>query len=224
MIPFRDNIPSTKFPFVTISLIIVNITIFIYEVLLGPHLEDFLFGFAVIPAKWLVMNSNPEITFFGTLGPYFSSVFLHGGWFHLIGNMWYLWIFGDNVEDRLGHLRFLFFYLFCGVISGLFHTLFSLKSILPCIGASGAIAGVLGAYMVSFPQARVLTLFPIFIFWQIVEVPAPVFLGLWFLMQFLSGLASITLTAGTGGIAWMAHVGGFISGIYFIRKMRYNRL
>jgi membrane associated rhomboid family serine protease len=177
----------------------------------------------VIPAKWLAIHSNSEITFLGTLGPYLSSMFLHGGWFHLIGNMLYLWIFGDNIEDRLGHFKFLFFYLLCGVVAGFSHTLFNLKSFLPCVGASGAIAGVLGAYMILYPRAKVLTLFPILFFWQIVEIPAAFFLGLWLVMQFLTGLTSITVTAGTGGIAWMAHVGGFISGIYFIKKMEYNR-
>lgn len=222
MIPFRDNIPSRTFPIVTVSLIVINVTTFFYEFLLGPSLERFLFSYAIVPAKWFLL-AHPDISFLGVLFPYISSQFLHGGLLHLIGNMWYLWIFGDNVEDRLGHVRFLAFYLFCGIIAGLFHTLFNLNSRVPSIGASGAIAGVLGAYLVTFPHARVLALVPILFFWQIVEIPAIIFLGFWFVMQFLNGMASIAVTASTGGVAWMAHVGGFISGVYFIRKMRYNK-
>lgn len=221
MIPFRDNIPSRNFPFVTLGLILANVLAFIYEVLLGERLESFLAIFGVIPAKWFLL-SQAQVGFLTLMGSYLSSLFLHAGWFHLIGNMWYLWIFGDNVEDRVGHLKFFFFYLFCGVIASLIHTLFNLHSTVPCIGASGAIAGVLGAYIVSFPHARVSALFPIFIFWQIIEIPAVFFLGIWFLIQFLNGLASIA-ASDVGGVAWLAHVGGFICGIYFIKKMRYNK-
>lgn len=221
MIPFRDNIPSRTFPFVTLSLILINILAFLYEILLAERLEAFLSVTAVIPAKWFLLQGE-QISFLGLMGSYVSSLFLHAGWFRLIGNMWFLWIFGDNIEDEVGHLKFFFFYIFCGVISGLIHTLFNLSSTVPCIGASGAIAGVLGAYLISFPRARVLALFPIFIFWQILEIPAVFFLGAWFLIQFMNGLASIAASE-VGGVAWLAHVGGFLCGIYFIRKIRYNR-
>src|SRR5207253_4007000 len=127
--------------------------------------------------------------------PFLTSVFLHGGWLHLIGNMWYLWIFGDNVEDRLGHFTYLIFYLLCGVGAGIVHTVVNYDSVVPSIGASGAIAGVLGAYVISFPSARVLTLLPIFIFIQIIEIPADFFLGLWFIVQFFSGTAALTTSA-----------------------------
>jgi len=153
--------------------------------------------------------------------PFIASMFLHGGWLHLIGNMWYLWIFGDNVEDRLGHVRFLLFYLLCGIGAGIAHTLLNPASRIPSIGASGAIAGVLGAYFVTFPFAKVLTVVPILFFVQILEIPAILVLGLWFLMQFLYGTASLAVatSANTGGVAWWAHVGGFLIGIVLLRLM-----
>ena len=149
--------------------------------------------------------------------PFFTSMFLHGGWLHLIGNMWYLWIFGDNIEDRLGHFTYLLFYLLCGLGAGVVHTVLNANTTVPSIGASGAIAGVLGAYVVSYPFARVLTLIPIFIFLQVIEIPAVIVLGLWFVMQFLYGTASLALTGpNAGGVAWWAHVGGFIIGILLV--------
>lgn len=222
MIPFSDDVPSRRFPLVTVGLIVCNVFIFLYEIYLGPTLDRFLYVYGVIPAKWILFLRSSDVTLTDTLFPYFSSMFLHGGWLHLIGNMWYLWIFGDNVEDRLGHVRFLLFYLLCGLVAGLAHTLFNIRSVLPCVGASGAIAGVLGAYWLCFPNARVLALVPIFFFVQIVRLPAAVFLFIWFFMQFLNSLASLTANVELGGVAWLAHVAGFISGILFIRKMRYN--
>ena len=144
----------------------------------------------------------------------FTSMFLHAGWLHILGNMLYLWIFGDNVEDRLGHVRFLVFYLFCGAIAAIAQIVVNPGSTLPTIGASGAIAGVMGAYFVLYPHSRIVALLPLFIFWQIIEVPAIVFLGFWFLMQFFSGVGSIALTSGTptGGVAFWAHVAGFVVG------------
>lgn len=155
-------------------------------------------------------------------------MFIHGGWLHIIGNMWYLWIFGDNVEDRLGHIRFLIFYLLCGVGAGIVHTFLNSASVVPSVGASGAIAGVLGAYAISYPTARVLTLVPILFFIQIIEIPAAFVLGFWFLMQFLSGTASLAVatSANAGGVAWWAHVGGFVIGMLLIgrlaRRLRYG--
>jgi membrane associated rhomboid family serine protease len=145
-------------------------------------------------------------------------MFLHGGWLHLIGNMWYLWIFGDNVEDRVGHIRFLAFYLLCGFGAGIAHTIINANTAVPSIGASGAIAGVLGAYLVSYPFARVLTLVPLFIFIQIIEIPAVIVLGLWFVIQFFNGTAALasTTAASAGGVAWWAHVGGFLLGVLLI--------
>src|SRR6266568_3754029 len=140
-----------------------------------------------------------------------------GGLLHLIGNMWYLWIFGDNVEDRLGHFAYLIFYLLCGLGAGIVHTILNYQIVVPSVGASGAIAGVLGAYVVSYPRARVLTLVPIFIFIQIIEIPAVILLGLWFILQFFSGAAALATTrAGAGGVAWWAHVGGFVIGIILV--------
>jgi membrane associated rhomboid family serine protease len=149
--------------------------------------------------------------------PFFTSMFLHGGWLHLIGNMWYLWIFGDNIEDRLGHFTYLIFYMLCGLGAGIVHTILNYNVTVPSIGASGAIAGVLGAYVVSYPNARVSTLVPIFIFIQIIEIPAVIVLGFWFVLQFFYGAASLaSATANTGGVAWWAHVGGFLIGMILV--------
>ncbi len=210
MIPLKDNIPSRRFPFVNIILIAVNFLVFFYELSLGDHLEAFIYSFSVIPEH---LHKNPyALTNIGTL---FSAQFLHGGWMHVIGNMLFLYIFGDNVEDRLGHTRYLLFYLACGVISFLAQVFFSQNSPLPLIGASGAIAGVLGAYIVLYPYAKILTLIPLFIFIQFIEVPAIVFLGIWFLLQFWMANASLA-AATVGGVAFWAHVGGFIGGALFI--------
>ncbi len=156
--------------------------------------------------------------------PFFTSMFLHGGWLHLIGNMWYLWIFGDNVEDTFGHFGFLIFYMVAGIGAGTLHTILNSFSAIPTVGASGAIAGVLGAYMLLYPFARVLTLIPILFFVQIIEIPALLVLGFWFLMQFLSGAGSLAVTDPTGGgVAWWAHIGGFVLGICLIPVFRKRR-
>jgi len=228
MIPFRDNIPSRSFPLITVFIIVVNVLVFLYELALGPHLEPFLFRYGVVPAAVFAWaESRVPVSAVAVAVPFFTSMFLHGGWLHLIGNMWYLWIFGDNVEDRLGHFTFLVFYLLCGVGAGIVHTILNFNTTVPSIGASGAIAGVLGAYVVSYPGARVLTLVPIFIFVQIIEIPALIVLGFWFIMQFFYGAASLAAaTANTGGVAWWAHVGGFLIGMILIslfpRKDRYR--
>ena len=226
MIPFRDNIPSRTFPFITLLLILANIVAFLFELSLSPRVLDaFIRTFGVIPADIPAWPGSQE-PLVAIIVPYFTSMFLHGGWMHLIGNMWYLWIFGDNVEDRVGHFRFLVFYLLCGLGAGIVHTVVNLSSVIPSVGASGAIAGVLGAYAVSFPKARVLTLLPIFIFVQIIEIPALIVLGLWFLMQFLYGTASLAVatSSSTGGVAWWAHIGGFIIGMILVgRLVPYNR-
>ena len=193
MIPFRDNIPSRSTPIITISLILINLCVFIYELSLGDALEPFIFQFGVVPS--VVAWPQSDLPFLAILMPFLTSMFLHGGWLHLIGNMWYLWIFGDNIEDRLGHFTFLIFYLLCGIGAGIVHTILNSNSTVPSVGASGAIAGVLGAYLVSYPFARVLTLVPIFLFFQVMEIPAMIVLGFWFVMQFFYGTASLASTS-----------------------------
>jgi membrane associated rhomboid family serine protease len=203
MIPLRDVILSRTTPFMTISLIVVNALVFFYELSLGEGVEQFVLYFGLVPAAFS----------FVTL---FTSMFVHGGFLHVAGNMLYLWIFGDNVEDRMGHGRFLVFYLLCGVAAALAQTITNPDSIVPMVGASGAIAGVMGAYFVLYPRSRILTLLPIFLFWQLIEVPAIFFLGFWFLMQFLSGVGSIVAATAhepAGGVAFWAHVAGFVAGI-----------
>jgi membrane associated rhomboid family serine protease len=212
MIPLRDHNPSRRLPLVTGLLIAANALLFFYELTLGPELERFLFASAFIPAR---VFAGPEAgggLGFGAVSA-LLSMFLHGGWMHFIGNMLFLWIFGDNVEDRLGHGRFLLFYLACGYAATLAHAASAPASAVPAIGASGAIAGVLGAYLVLYPRARIVTLFFLGFFIQTAEVPALVYLPLWFLIQFFSGLASLgAATAQQGGVAWFAHIGGFVAG------------
>jgi membrane associated rhomboid family serine protease len=202
MIPLRDVIPSRTVPYLTVSIIVLNALAWFYE--LGLPREDlpvFLRQFGVVPAYFTV----PTLI---------SSMFLHGSWSHVLGNMWYLWIFGDNVEDRMGHFRFLIFYLLCGIVAALGQIFIDPTSTLPTIGASGAIAGVMGAYFVLYPQSRVLTLIPLIIFWEIVELPAIFLLGFWFLMQlFSAGAIAATAHSQAGGVAFMAHVAGFLTGL-----------
>ncbi len=219
MIPLRDTNPSRTAPFVTIVLIAANILVFLYEISLGDFLNAFVIQFGVVPERWTSLGQEgvgiAHVTF-----PYFSSLFLHASWWHLIGNMWFLWIFGDNIEDRIGHLNFFIFYLLCGFIAGAAHTVFSLYSAIPTVGASGAIAGVLGAYLVLFPHAKILTLIPLFYFVRFVELPAITFLGLWFLIQFANGLIFLPSSqAGVSGVAWWAHIGGFLAGAIIIQYM-----
>ena len=179
---------------------------FVYQLSLGPHLESFVLSWGLVPAafSWVTLV---------------TSMFLHGGFLHFAGNMLYLWIFGDNVEDRMGHGRFVFFYFVCGGAAALVQTMTDPQSVVPMVGASGAIAGVMGAYFLLYPHSRILTLVPIFFFIQLIEVPAIFFLGIWFLMQFLSGVGSIAATTGepAGGIAFWAHVAGFAAGIATVR-------
>ena len=180
----------------------------------------FLKQYGVVPVKIKHYYQASDLTFLNTFFPFISSIFLHGGFIHLIGNMWFLWIFGDNIEDKLGHFKYLGFYILCGIIASSVHVFFNSQSEIPCIGASGAIAAVLGAYMITFPRARVITIVPIFFFLQIIELPAVVVLGFWLFIQFFSGAVSITASTSGGGVAWWAHVGGFVSGIiifYIIR-------
>jgi membrane associated rhomboid family serine protease len=211
MIPLRDVIPSRTTPYITITIIALNALAWLYEVSLPARdLNQFLFVYGVVPASF----SPPTLI---------TSMFLHGSWMHVIGNMWYLWIFGDNVEDRVGHGRFIVFYLLCGIVAAFGQIAIDSSSTLPTIGASGAIAGVMGAYFVLYPHSRVLTLIPLIIFWELIELPAIVLLGFWFLMQlFSAGAIAVTAsTHGSGGVAFMAHVAGFVTGligVFFFRK------
>ena len=216
MIPLRDIVPSRTFPFVTITIIVLNSLAWIFELSLPDDvLPAFLRTYGVVPAA---LGGPPIVT---AVVPYNSgwptvvtSMFLHGSWMHVIGNMLYLWIFGDNVEDRLGHVRFVVFYLLCGTVAALGQVYANPYSQLPTIGASGAIAGVMGAYFILYPRSRVLALVTLIIFWEIVEVPAVLFLGVWFLMQlFSAGSIAVTSSTGGGGVAFWAHIAGFLAGV-----------
>jgi membrane associated rhomboid family serine protease len=220
MIPIRDRNPSGTFPYVTIGIIIINVLIFLYELSLGSGLGEFIMKFGVVPLKVSYYSQVPDLTFINTFFPFISSMFLHGGFVHLIGNMWFLWIFGDNIEDKLGHFKFIAFYFLCGIIASSVHVFFNSQSNVPCVGASGAIAGVLGAYMVTFPRARVVTIVPLFVFIQVMELPAIVVLGFWFVIQFFNGAASITASASGAGVAWWAHIGGFAAGVMILYIIR----
>ena len=216
MIPLRDRNPSGTFPLVTVAIIAACTVVFFYE-LTAPSLNQLFATYALVPARVTlgIENGSP----LGALTPFLTSMFLHGGWLHLIGNMWYLWIFGDNVEDTLGPVRYILFYFLCGIAAGVTHVLVSPGSAVPTVGASGAIAGVLGGYASLFPRARIVTLIPIVFYFSIVELPALVVLALWFVIQGLSGF--LTLGApGAGGVAWGAHVGGFLAGLVLVRIMK----
>lgn len=209
VIPLRDIQKRETFPVVTVVLIALNLLLFFYELSLGPRLQGFLLQSAFVPARYFEPGD-----FLGDNRSILLSMFLHGGWTHLLGNMLYLWIFGDNVEDRLGHVRFILFYLLCGWVATLAHAYAGPGSPIPSIGASGAIAGVLGAYLMMFPRARVLTLIPLGYFIRMTELPALVVLGFWFVLQLFSGVASLSAaSAQAGGVAWWAHIGGFVAGL-----------
>jgi membrane associated rhomboid family serine protease len=209
MIPLRDTEPSYTFPFITVALILLNVAAFLYEVSLDPYeLNFFIAQYGVIPTRFQWMDV-------------LTSIFLHGGWMHLIGNMWFLWIYGDNIEDILGHSQYLLFYLLCGVAATMVHVFFNADARVPTIGASGAIAGVMGAYVVKFPHSRITTLVPIFVFLTTMEIPAYIILLYWFVIQFFSGVGSVGHShLSQGGVAWFAHVGGFLAGVVLILVMR----
>jgi hypothetical protein len=214
MIPLRDTTQSRSYPIINITVIVVNCVVYLFQQAQGPRLEAFIMTYGLVPARYSMPAIGSSFTVSQQLFSFISFMFLHGGFWHLLGNMWSLYIFGDNVEDRLGSVRYLLFYLLAGIASGLSHLLLNWHSPVPTIGASGAIAGVMGAYFLLYPKARVLTLIPIFFLPYLVEVPAYFFLGLWFIMQFLS--ATLTPTGG-GGIAWWAHIGGFLFGMILLK-------
>lgn len=224
MLPLRDDIPAKKFPIVNTWLIVVNALFFAYEFQLGSALDSFIMQHGFVPVRFF---QQQQAAFFDPTRflPVFASMFLHGSILHLVGNMWFLYIFGDNVEDCMGHGRYLVFYLLCGVAAVALQALVSPQSKVPMIGASGAISGVLGGYLLTFPRARILTLLPIFILFYLVEIPAYIFLILWFVLQFLQGTVHV-LAVGSlvkGGVAWWAHVGGFGAGALLISFFRSRR-
>lgn len=221
MIPLRDANPSRRVPIVTYLIIGLCVLAFFFELLQGPRLRAFLFQYGIVPVRYTRADVAAHFNLWEQAVPFLTTLFLHGGWMHLIGNMWVLHIFGDNVESALGHGRFALFYLLSGLAASLLHLVTNAHSAVPTIGASGAIAGVMGAYFVLYPRARVLTLVPIFFFFTLVEIPAYVFLGFWFVLQFFSG--AFSLAGGqvqAGGVAWWAHVGGFVAGIFLLRILR----
>ena len=217
MIPLYDDVPGRRTPYVNYLLIALNVLVFAWEVSLGPQLESVIQQIAFVPARF-----SPGAGL-GAWIPIFTSMFLHGGTWHLVSNMLALWIFGDNVEDRMGHLRYLLFYLICGVAAALVHYAANSTSTVPTVGASGAISGVLGAYLVMFPTANVYTLIPIFFFWvEIIRIPSIIYLGIWFLSQLFNGLFSLSADTlqSAGGVAWWAHVGGFVAGMILVWVFR----
>ncbi len=216
MLPIRDDVPRLTTPYVTYVLVALNAAIFLFEVALGPRgRTEFIFTFGLIPARVeTYMHAGAPVA---ALLPILTSMFLHGSWLHIIFNMWGLWVFGDNLEDRLGHFKYLLFYLITGIAAALLHMFFNAGSEVPTVGASGAIAGVMGGYFLLYPSARVLTLVPFF-FLYFTWLPAWLVLGYWFVVQFLSGAAtSITRYNQGGGVAFWAHVGGFAAGLALIK-------
>jgi membrane associated rhomboid family serine protease len=225
MFPIQNAVPTRYPPFVTWVLITVNCAVFLIQISLSPReLEWLLIRFALIPARYLAPPpyGNASLALADYL-PFLSNMFLHGGWLHLILNMWTLWLFGPTVEDRLGRTYYLIFYLASGVLASVTHAVFNPNSVVPALGASGAIAGVLGCYIRLFPLARLVVLIPILFFPFFFEVPAIVFAGLWFLLQVLQGTAELFMPSASGGVAWWAHVGGFVAGFLLAPPMRYSR-
>ena len=215
MFPVRDSIPTRTVPVVTRAVILINVVVFFFELTLPPEaLERFFFLFGIVPTRlthpdWAAAKGFPGGAYWTLL----THQFLHGGWLHIISNMWALWIFGDNVEDTMGRVRFPIFYVTCGVLAGLTQVLTQPDSTLPCIGASGAIAGVLGAYLIFYPTARMVVLLPIFFVPFFFEVPAVLYLGIWFATQLFNGTLALAAPEQAGGIAFSAHVGGFVAGM-----------
>jgi membrane associated rhomboid family serine protease len=228
MIPLKDDVPSSGFPFVTIGLIVLNVLVFLYQASIGMGseraAEAFIMEFGAVPCRITGACAVPG-DFPPPIATIFTSMFMHGGLFHVAGNMLYLWIFGDNVEDTLGHGRFLLFYLLSGVAAAAAQIVMNPDSRVPMVGASGAVSGVLGAYLILFPYARVLVLLIFGFFFRIVRWPASIVLGFWIVVQFLNGLITVSVAAGgaAGGTAWFAHIGGFLAGIVLLFLMRPRR-
>lgn len=214
MIPLRDTTPTRNYPVVNTTIIGINVVVFVIQFLQGAEINRFIYIYGLVPARYTL----PQIAEYFTPGQQvfslISFMFLHGGVWHILGNMWSLYIFGDNVEDHLGPIRYALFYMLCGIASGLSHLILNLNSNIPTIGASGAIAGVMGAYFLLHPRSKILTLIPIFFIPYFINIPAFVFLGLWFLLQFISAAGS---HGAVSGIAWWAHIGGFVFGMLFLK-------
>jgi membrane associated rhomboid family serine protease len=233
MLPLKDDVPSRSVPFITVLLIAANVGAFLYQVSLevgaGATAQraaaDFITEFGVVPCR--LTGRCPANEFPAPFVTIFTSMFLHGGLFHIGGNMLYLWIFGDNVEDTLGHVRFLLLYIVSGIAAAIAQTLVNPQSEIPMVGASGAVSGVLGAYLLLFPHATILTLVTFGFFIRFVHIPAIVVLGFWIVVQFLSGFVTYGMTARgggeTGGVAWFAHIGGFVAGIVLLFMLRPSR-
>ena len=226
MIPIKDTVPRRTFPFATLAIIAVNGLVFLFELsLTEPQLNRFVYLFGMVPARyshpaWATMLGLPLDSYWS----FMTSLFLHGGWLHVVGNMWFLYLFGDNVEDRLGPVRFVLFYLLAGLAANLIHFLVNHESTMPVIGASGAIAGVMAAYLRLFPTARIITLLPVLFVPFFFEIPAVFFMLFWFFLQLFSGAASLVAAQGGGGIAWWAHVGGFAVGFLLVKPLCSRRV
>jgi membrane associated rhomboid family serine protease len=213
MIPIRDNQPSNCFPIASYTIMGITLLVFLFQLQIGMNNEAVFYLYGLVPGKYTVWEMSRYFSLINQVFSLFTYMFFHGGFWHFMGNMWFLYIFGDNIEAHFGSVRFFGFYILCGLISGVFHFLLNPVSLVPTIGASGAIAGVMGAYFLLYPKSKILTMVPIIIIPWFIEIPAFIFLGFWFLMQFLNAAGS-----GHGsGIAWWAHVGGFIAGFVLVK-------
>jgi membrane associated rhomboid family serine protease len=226
MIPLKNMMARRSVPLITILIIVANLLVYVHQATISNAANDiFIRTYGVVPLKMQLALAGHRYSLAEAFVPVFTSMFLHGGFLHILGNMWFLWIFGGAVEDRLGPVSYLMFYFVCGLGSGLAQAFFSWGSNVPAIGASGAISGVLGAYVVFFPASRIFTLVPLFVFFFTAQIPAIVFIGLWFVVQFFSGVSSLSApgAAGMGGVAWWAHVGGFLLGVLLALAFRGRR-
>ncbi len=220
MIPYKDDNPTRTIPFVTFIIIALNIFVFLLQFMSGKYSQSIVYAYGAIPHNIMTFESSQPIHPVMTI---FTSMFMHGGFFHIGGNMLYLWIFGNNIEDRLGHFRFIIFYLFCGIVAAFSHALTAPGSTVPMIGASGAVSGILGAYILLFPMSRVHTLIFLGFFVQTVKIPALIVIGFWAIIQVVNGLITQGI-AGQGGVAWFAHIGGFLAGLFTIKLWLLRRI
>jgi membrane associated rhomboid family serine protease len=214
LFPLKDDNPTTITPYVTVALIAANVLVFFYQLSLGERLDQFIYQYGAIPAVILGSQTLPAdmVAIPATLS-LFTSMFMHGGFMHIIGNMLYLWIFGNNIEDAMGHVKFILFYFITGLAASMAHLLSDVSSTIPTVGASGAISGVLGAYLLLYPRAQVMTFLMLFYFIRLMYIPAGLVLGFWFLLQIVNSVIS---GAGGGGVAWWAHIGGFVAGMALV--------
>jgi len=220
MFPIWDDVPTKKFPLITVILIALNSMVFLYQVSLGERFTEFIHSMGLLPFE---ITHHIDLFPFGPSPIYltiFSSMFMHGSIVHLLGNMLFLWIFGNNIEDYLGRKKFVIFYLICGIAAAFTQIFFNPDSKVPMVGASGAIAGVLGAYFLLYPRAKVTTVIIFVFFIRLIKIPAVVVLGFWIIYQFLYGISSLAVRTGEGGVAWFAHIGGFICGVILIKLFK----